>query len=94
MSTELLELGAVFPAMNPTLRRFDNRTRLILDTLPNETVEIYAQPDHEPFYVVESIYMDESGSVHRIILAVTYGLALIPPMVREYAAIRTEQVAR
>ena len=92
VTTDLLAgIGAVVPELASTIKTMGGQTRVIFTLAARETVEVYAQPNHDPYHVLEGVYLEECGRVQRTVLAIVYGVALIPGMVRGYAAIRAEQ---
>lgn len=82
----------------PKLRSIDGRSRLILDILAGEdhaeALEVFPQPDHDPFLVLQSVHVDAAGCTSKLVVAVVYGHTLVPGLVRDYRDMRHEQVLR
>ena len=79
-------LSAALPEYEPRLLPFGGVYRLSLTYAPGKSVEVsVVTPDH---YVLRNVELDDTGQHIEFMVAVMYGLALIPTVVRAFVAHR------
>lgn len=88
-ATAYTELAAALPEFQPRLLPFEGIYRLNLTYAAGRSVEVSMIDGARDYFVLRNVELHPSGDSAAFMIGCVYGLALIPNLVRTFAALRT-----
>lgn len=82
------ELAAALPEYQPRLLPFEGIYRLNLTYSPGRSIEVTMIDGAKNYFVLRNVELHPSGDSAAYLIGAVYGLALIPGIVRNFAALR------
>lgn len=80
----LSQLGSALLDHAPLLKEINGQYRLMLTIAPRHTIEVVNLDGN--YWTTQSVFVDDDGSTHSHMIAITYGIGLLPGMISHYAA--------